>query len=345
MTAAIPPIQRIAVGRPAEIDDRFRNGVLAIGSFDGVHRGHQALISQAAATAAKLGTKAIALTFEPHPRTVLQPDAPFFRRGTPTWELHPEVAGRPRDHLVEKQLPGSFTGTDLETWLRSQDVTHVTIAGYMTHMCCDTTAREAFHRGFGVEFLSDATGTLPLSNAAGTVTAEELHRSVLVAQQMLLAEVVVAVSAWQAGPALSGRAIPETHQPNIVALGQLLYSRYLLPFELAGLIRELEYLTPPLEFQSVERGDPLPYTLPLEKRREVGLERETWKLEVIPDGTTAAIRPPGSPTESTSPWGTTYMTMASTSSQGLTPTEYQREQGLPKARKTRPPLPVPSNVS
>ncbi len=57
---------------------------------------------------------------------------------------------------------------------------------------------------------------------------------------------------------------------------------------LAALIRELEYLTPPLEFRSVERGDPLPYTLPLEKRREVGLERETWKLEVIPDPDTPA---------------------------------------------------------
>jgi NADH-quinone oxidoreductase subunit J len=53
---------------------------------------------------------------------------------------------------------------------------------------------------------------------------------------VLLAEVVVAISAWQAGPALSGRAIPASSQPNIVALGQLLYSRYLLPFELAGLI-------------------------------------------------------------------------------------------------------------
>jgi len=116
--------------------------------------------------------------------------APFFRRGTAEWELHPEVAGRPRDVLVEKTLPGSFTGTDLEAWLRGQGVTHVTIAGYMTHMCCDTTAREAFHRGFGVEFLSDATGTLPLTNAAGSVTAEELHRSILVAQQMLLGEVL-----------------------------------------------------------------------------------------------------------------------------------------------------------
>jgi NADH-quinone oxidoreductase subunit J len=53
---------------------------------------------------------------------------------------------------------------------------------------------------------------------------------------VLLAEIVIAVSAWRAGPAMSGRAIPEAAQPNIVALGQLLYSRYLLPFELAGLI-------------------------------------------------------------------------------------------------------------
>jgi NADH-quinone oxidoreductase subunit J len=53
---------------------------------------------------------------------------------------------------------------------------------------------------------------------------------------VLLAEIVIAISAWKAGPAISGRAIPQASQPNIVALGQLLYSRYLLPFELAGLI-------------------------------------------------------------------------------------------------------------
>ena len=53
---------------------------------------------------------------------------------------------------------------------------------------------------------------------------------------VLLAEIVVAVSAWEAGPALSGRHIPAASQPNIVALGQLLYSRYLFAFEIAGLI-------------------------------------------------------------------------------------------------------------
>ena len=119
-----------------------------------------------------------------------QPDMPFFRKGTPGWELHSEIQSRSFDHLVQKSLPGSFTDTDLEDWLREHDVTTVTIAGYMSHMCCDTTARQAVHRGLTVEFLRDATGTLPLSNEAGEVTAEELHRSILCAQQMMLSEVL-----------------------------------------------------------------------------------------------------------------------------------------------------------
>jgi nicotinamidase-related amidase len=122
--------------------------------------------------------------------TFPQPDKPFFQRGTQEWELHPEVQARPYNLFIEKNLPGSFTGTELEPWLRQQNVDTVVIAGYMTHMCCDTTARQAVHRGFTVEFLSDATGTLPLQNSAGSVNAEELQRSILCAQQMLLSEVV-----------------------------------------------------------------------------------------------------------------------------------------------------------
>jgi NADH-quinone oxidoreductase subunit J len=51
---------------------------------------------------------------------------------------------------------------------------------------------------------------------------------------VLLAEIVIAVSARNAGPAAAD--IPATAQPNIVALGELLYSRYLFPFEIAGLV-------------------------------------------------------------------------------------------------------------
>ena len=51
---------------------------------------------------------------------------------------------------------------------------------------------------------------------------------------VLLAEIIIAISARQAGPIAS--AIPEASQPNIVALGEMLYSRFLFPFEIAGLI-------------------------------------------------------------------------------------------------------------
>src|SRR5262249_1149710 len=56
------------------------------------------------------------------------------------------------------------------------------------------------------------------------------------------------------------------------------------PPELARALAKLEsYFTPQNEFGDVSRGKPLPYSLPEEKKREVGLTRETWKLEVISD--------------------------------------------------------------
>ena len=74
--------------------------------------------------------------------------------------------------------------------MRDRGVDTVVIAGYMTQMCCDTTARQAMHLGFGVEFLSDATGTLAIKNEAGEVSDEELHRAILVTQQMRFSRVM-----------------------------------------------------------------------------------------------------------------------------------------------------------
>jgi nicotinamidase-related amidase len=124
-----------------------------------------------------------------------QPDAAVFRKGSKEWELHPEIAARQYDVLIQKSLPGSFTGTEMETWLRQRGVETVVIAGYMTQMCCDTTARQAMHLGFGVEFLSDGTGTLAIKNDAGEVSGEELHRAILVTQQMRFSR-VLKTSAW-----------------------------------------------------------------------------------------------------------------------------------------------------
>ena len=119
-----------------------------------------------------------------------QKNSATFVRESESWNLRPEVTSRPYNHLVEKNLPGCFTNTDLELWLRDRNIDTVVISGYMTQMCCDTAARQAFHLGFSVEFLSDATGTLSISNKSGTVSGEELHRAILVTQEAKFSKVI-----------------------------------------------------------------------------------------------------------------------------------------------------------
>lgn len=122
--------------------------------------------------------------------TAASPDSPTFRKGSDEWRLNPEVEKRKRDILIEKTLPGSFTGTNLEKWLRELGIERVAICGYMAQMCCDTTARQAFHLGFLVDLLSDATGTLSVQNSAGSVSASDLHRAVMVTQAMRFCRVM-----------------------------------------------------------------------------------------------------------------------------------------------------------
>jgi len=122
--------------------------------------------------------------------TALQKDSKTFVKGSKEWKLHDKVKNRKHDYIIEKNLPGSFTGTNLEDLLRKMNIDTVAVCGYMTQMCCDTTARQAFHLGFSVEFLSDATGTLDVSNSAGTISAEELQKAVLITQAMRFSKVL-----------------------------------------------------------------------------------------------------------------------------------------------------------
>lgn len=122
--------------------------------------------------------------------TAVQKDSVTFVKGSNGWELHEDIAKIKCDYIVEKNFPGSFTNTGLEGILKDNSIDTVVICGYMTQMCCDTTSRQAFHLGYSVEFLSDATGTLDISNYAGSVTAEELHRSILVTQAMRFSKVI-----------------------------------------------------------------------------------------------------------------------------------------------------------
>ena len=61
------------------VPEAARGAVVALGNFDGVHLGHQAVISAARDLARDLGALLAVMSFEPHPRLFFQPDLPPFR--------------------------------------------------------------------------------------------------------------------------------------------------------------------------------------------------------------------------------------------------------------------------
>ena len=81
----------------------LKGGAVAIGNFDGIHRGHQALIKQCRTLAGLVGGSTLALTFEPHPRNLFQPDAPPFRL-TPFRSKARLLAGLGVDCLISRRF-------------------------------------------------------------------------------------------------------------------------------------------------------------------------------------------------------------------------------------------------
>jgi len=81
------PGKTFSVVRDGAPVEALRGAAVAIGNFDGVHRGHKAVIAAALSRARSLGKPAVALTFEPHPRTFFNPNEPLFRLTDETAKL------------------------------------------------------------------------------------------------------------------------------------------------------------------------------------------------------------------------------------------------------------------
>lgn len=141
-------------------------------------------VARAMDAAAAAGIKVVVV------RQMAPESSPIFAIGSHGGELHPEIARRTRDHYVEKTLPSAFTGTDLENWLRANSIDTIAVVGYMTHNCDLSTIIHAVHMGFAVEFLSDASGSVPYANSAGYASAEDIHRVVSVVLQSRFAAVL-----------------------------------------------------------------------------------------------------------------------------------------------------------
>ncbi|WP_199541063.1 isochorismatase family protein [Paraburkholderia kururiensis] len=89
----------------------------------------------------------------------------------PDWtELLPALGQQPQDHLVTKHTWGAFTGTSLESWLKSEGVTQVVLAGVATSIGVESTAREAYALGFNVTLAIDAMTDMSADAHANSVS-------------------------------------------------------------------------------------------------------------------------------------------------------------------------------
>ena len=190
--------------------------VAAIGNFDGVHRGHQALFDRARALAAQSGKPCIALTFEPHPADFFAGRPVIFRlTPKPAKVLALERAGL--DGVVILTFNAALAGVSAEDFvtdilMRRLGVSAV-VAGYDFHFGRKRSGtpdflREAGQRnGFGVEIvprvLADARGSL--ETVSSTATRAALERGDVATARALLGH-----DYFVLGEVLSGQKIGRT---------------------------------------------------------------------------------------------------------------------------------------
>ena len=114
-------------------------------------------------------------------------------------QISAEVAPKDGESLITKNYPNAFIATPLEAQLKALGIENVVIAGFMTHMCINSTARGAFNLGFKPTVVASACATRSLVGANGkTVDAQTMHEAALAAIRDLFAVVVDDVASLKA---------------------------------------------------------------------------------------------------------------------------------------------------
>jgi nicotinamidase-related amidase len=97
--------------------------------------------------------------------------------------------------VIVKRFPNSFVQTELDERLRAISAHNLLLAGFMTHMCVNSTARGAFNLGYAPTVIASATATRPLPGPAGIVPSAALQAASLAAIADLFGIVVPDVAA------------------------------------------------------------------------------------------------------------------------------------------------------
>jgi nicotinamidase-related amidase len=104
----------------------------------------------------------------------------LFDRETARGAIVERLTPRAGEPVIEKALPNSFAGTDLQSKIAATGRTNIVLAGFMTHMCVSSTARAALDLCLRTTIAADACATRDLPDGrGGTLDARTIHEVAL----------------------------------------------------------------------------------------------------------------------------------------------------------------------
>ncbi|MEZ5843936.1 MAG: bifunctional riboflavin kinase/FAD synthetase [Hyphomicrobiaceae bacterium] len=168
----------------------FRGGAIAIGNFDGVHKGHQALLAAARAEAVRNSGPAGVLVFEPHPRAFFRPEEPFFELtplATKVSLLEHEgmdlVAVLRFDAALAALAPDAFIDRVVVDWLRARHV----VIGYDFFFGKGRAGNPAMMQRYGEMKGFGVTVIAPVAEAGEVFSSSAIRAKIAVGDVMAAA--------------------------------------------------------------------------------------------------------------------------------------------------------------
>jgi len=179
---------------------------VAIGNFDGVHRGHRAVIGAAIERARALGRPAAALTFDPHPRTFFRPDLPVFRLSTERDKMR-LLAATGLDGAVILRFDAVLAATSAQDFIARILVGRLGIAGaaigFDFHFGKDRQGSPAYLAGQGAE-LGFAVDIVPPLQDEGRPVSSGAVRAALAGGKVVEAAELIGAPWFVSGEVIHG---------------------------------------------------------------------------------------------------------------------------------------------
>jgi riboflavin kinase/FMN adenylyltransferase len=174
------PTKNFLVVRDCTPADALRGAVVAIGNFDGVHRGHQAVIATARRRAQSLAKPAAVLTFEPHPRVFFNPGKPFFRLSEAAAKLR-LLAATGLDGVIVLGFDAALASLTAEEFvariLRERFAVSGAVIGFNFHFGMGRTGSPDFLSEQGVRHGFSVDVVPPLKDRGRPVASEPIRQA------------------------------------------------------------------------------------------------------------------------------------------------------------------------